>query len=446
ENDVTQFCLDITSGNQRTRAIIGDFDGDGKENDFIVDNSTALVAYFYNGSTWNLNWTTSRVADVLYEAVITDLNDDGKDDVFIALKDNGLFGYYGHNGSLIWSKDVGSNQLSVAVGDFNHDGKKHEFVLTEGYDLFWINSSGDAYQTTGVPACSWLHETFVFDADDDGFEDDVVIADSYCSDKNYIRVFNESKDQLWYYEFVSANYDQIYSIWVSDINDDGSEEIIFSDGDGKNPVVVLNKSGSLLWSYDLDLGPVGGSLTGKTSESIQTGDVNNDGILDIAVGTAGSDLSILQDVKCTAYFNDSTSYNMTWNVTLFKWEMNRTFETPAAYEYNITCEKGGYETSINTSTITVLADTQAPVVNLISPQDNFANSTNNITFTYNVSDNAGIANCSLIINSEVNQTNSTISMNITQYFSLYEVDDGEYNWSVNCTDVNGIENNSETRT
>ena len=55
-----------------------------------------------------------------------------------------------------------------------------------------------------------------------------------------------------------------------------------------------------------------------------------------------------------------------------------------------------------------------------------------------------VASCDLIINDTINQSNSSITEEITQSFTQ-TLSEGNYNWSVNCFDSLGNENNSLTR-
>ncbi|MDD5086415.1 MAG: hypothetical protein PHV16_01555 [Candidatus Nanoarchaeia archaeon] len=82
-----------------------------------------------------------------------------------------------------------------------------------------------------------------------------------------------------------------------------------------------------------------------------------------------------------------------------------------------------------------LADEIAPIINLTYPeqQDNLSYSQNPISFIYNVTDDSGISNCSLIINESSVKTNYTVEKGISQYF--YEtLDIGDYAWKVECYD------------
>jgi hypothetical protein len=84
-------------------------------------------------------------------------------------------------------------------------------------------------------------------------------------------------------------------------------------------------------------------------------------------------------------------------------------------------------------------DTLKPTINLISPpNNNFTSSNLGINFTYNVTDNSAIANCSLIVDNEKVYTRSTITKDTTQNFE-YFLTDGLHNWTVNCTDAAGNE-------
>jgi len=156
-------------------------------------------------------------------------------------------------------------------------------------------------------------------------------------------------------------------------------------------------------------------------------------------------LTFSSQSPCTAAFNDSQSYNLTWNNTLRKWQLNRTFASVGTYSYNITCEKGGYETQIRSSEITVGQDTEPPNVTLLWPENNsLLYGGNAINFTYNVTDNTVfISNCSLIINGTVVSTDTTITLNTSQTFS-YSLANGNYNWTINCTNINGFEGTGGT--
>ena len=70
----------------------------------------------------------------------------------------------------------------------------------------------------------------------------------------------------------------------------------------------------------------------------------------------------------------------------------------------------------------------------------------NISFSYEFSNSSyPMDNCSLIFNGAINQTLTNINSSSTNYFSLNNVPDGDYSWSVNCSWPDGNISESESR-
>jgi len=96
----------------------------------------------------------------------------------------------------------------------------------------------------------------------------------------------------------------------------------------------------------------------------------------------------------------------------------------------------------NNYTLTII-DATAPNISLVTPSNGSTwSSSSTVTFTYNVTDNNDIANCSLIINGTRDQGNSSaVTKNISQIFTK-SLSNANYNWSINCTDVANNQGNS----
>ena len=87
-----------------------------------------------------------------------------------------------------------------------------------------------------------------------------------------------------------------------------------------------------------------------------------------------------------------------------------------------------------------------PIITLSLPSNNTGDSDGNITFIYNVTDNTGgIINCSLFINNAINQTNTSITKNIFQNFTLTNQAGSSLTWYVNCVDSSLYPGTSEIR-
>ncbi|MEK6917831.1 MAG: putative S-layer protein [Nanoarchaeota archaeon] len=96
-----------------------------------------------------------------------------------------------------------------------------------------------------------------------------------------------------------------------------------------------------------------------------------------------------------------------------------------------------------------VSDTTAPIIILLDPDDNkdFETSNNDktIAFGYTVSDESSISSCSLIIDNNVEETDSNVEKDTENLFRISLDSDESYDWRVECTDVYGNRGISETR-
>jgi len=100
--------------------------------------------------------------------------------------------------------------------------------------------------------------------------------------------------------------------------------------------------------------------------------------------------------------------------------------------------------SSNDSVSLNINDTVAPQIELISPINGSTfTASSAVSFEYNVTDGSLVDNCSLMVNDVFNSADSSIARDVTQSFDAVLVN-GDYNWSVNCTDSFGYENSSGT--
>ncbi|MBW2976444.1 hypothetical protein KY347_03285, partial [Candidatus Woesearchaeota archaeon] len=154
-----------------------------------------------------------------------------------------------------------------------------------------------------------------------------------------------------------------------------------------------------------------------------------------------------------------STINMTWNMSN---EIVYSNYTASGTDYkvsNYTAITVGYGEVINftgyvtdsswnvkqNSTLITITDTTQPSVTLISPISDTGDIDGNMAFSYNVTDASNVTNCSLVINSNLNLTNSSVTKNATQNLLLNNLQAGSYNWSVNCSDKGSNTGESETR-
>jgi len=84
------------------------------------------------------------------------------------------------------------------------------------------------------------------------------------------------------------------------------------------------------------------------------------------------------------------------------------------------------------------------LVNLESPSNPTRTTDVNITFKYNVSSVNAVSHCNLTLNSAVNQTNTTIITDISQNFTVFNLNPGDYLWNVTCIENTGLSATSFT--
>ncbi|MBU0456940.1 MAG: hypothetical protein KKD75_02235 [Nanoarchaeota archaeon] len=133
-----------------------------------------------------------------------------------------------------------------------------------------------------------------------------------------------------------------------------------------------------------------------------------------------------------------TSNSSNWTVSLSNG--NYTWNCLAYDEYNNSAWGTNRTVTINYTAI----ESNPPIVTLVSPANNTEDANGYINFKYNVTDESNISSCELILNGSINQNSSNVLRNITQTFTVSNLSNGNYTWSVNCTDINSNEGSSET--
>lgn len=134
-----------------------------------------------------------------------------------------------------------------------------------------------------------------------------------------------------------------------------------------------------------------------------------------------------------------TVYGVT-NSTLF----NYTFLRNDNYSWNCLSFNNASANVSADANYTLIYDSIKPIITLLNPNTNssYTSNSQSITFEFNVSES--VANCSLIINDNVNSTNTSIT-NLTYSTFVKSYTPGNYNWSINCTDNSNNINNTESR-
>lgn len=230
-----------------------DLDHDGKKDLFMSDVDGTLL-YSRNISTkGNIYFAlpdTLRTDDTLFRTgmyfyfAIDDLNNDGKADLFVA-NYNGILSRYeqvsGTNFKYIGDITNLGEPASIAISDFNHDGKKEITSLTQrtcDFTAFDYNMDNNTITDTV------LHYWFVYgspmiavgDINGDGYDDMLVgyydnvyqYLDVYINDKNDSLVNQNGTTPEWYF----GRFGTYYSLALCDADGDGQQELFGSKTSG----------------------------------------------------------------------------------------------------------------------------------------------------------------------------------------------------------------------
>lgn len=285
---------------------VADFNGDGKL-DYVTanngNNTTTLGIALGNGDgTFKTPTTIAIPCGALYVAT-GDFNGDGKTDLAVASADcspgtNGVEIFLGNGDGTFTAKGTLtsplSNPFSVAVADFNGDGKLDLTVVDRGAStdaVFFYSGNGDGtFQTpTSVSLGGSVasNQIVVADFNKDGHPD---VAVSQINGSNVVVILGNGNG-TFQAPRNNALPAQGWGLAVGDFNGDGIPDIVATTPSNGGVTVFLGKGDGNFTSVN---NPVSGTLPtanayvpGGGCTAITLGDFNKDGKLDIATGLSG---------------------------------------------------------------------------------------------------------------------------------------------------------------
>jgi hypothetical protein len=288
----------VTVGSTPVSVVVGDFNGDGIP-DLAVLNSGTVSILLGNGDGTFAIAPNSPIGGVGgYSVAAGDFNRDGKLDLAFA----GLILLGNGDGTFTTapnsSASFGSFPVSIATGDFNGDDIPDLAIADlEGSAVTILLGNGDgtfiAAAGSPVTVGSEPHSVAVGDFNGDGKLD--VAAVGY-NDTNVAILLGKGDGTFQAAVNSSVVYDySSVSVAVGDFNRDGKPDLAIALEDSgfydTNTVLVLLGNGDGTFSV-----PSNGAVTvGTNPESVAVADFNGDGVPDLAVANSYSNnVSILQ--------------------------------------------------------------------------------------------------------------------------------------------------------
>jgi len=192
------------------------------------------------------------------------------------------------------------------------------------------------------------------------------------------------------------------------------------------------------WNFTIDRTPPGLTLLLPVPGALLT---TEDVVFNFSV-TDNLDLDIYCNLTLNGSVNESNiplSNNSYYNTTINNLK-------DGFYLWNVTCwdtaENKNYSETRN---FTVESP---PTIALGNPPQNYRTDNTSINFYFTPTDNSGnISNCTLILNGQANETLDNVTEGAQNNITVHNLNDGTYNWTVNCTDPNGnIGTNTSVKT
>jgi hypothetical protein len=331
---------------------IGDFDNDTYKDDlFLIDGDGDFEIYnTSNGVDWSLLGGRSDLDSTIpFTMNIKDINNDGYDDIFVNSRGQNLQSlviYNGKNYSIMYNHGSQPRAYYLDFIDYYRDGSSNEFVVGgygdgNGNSLRILNSSFNILKNSSSFQWGYHFNVKVFDENNDGYDDEFIAVRSKSS-IYVLQTFNTSFSILNSY-ILGSN--EVLSLDTVDMNNDSIDEIFLMTTE--NEVYIFDSNLSLI-SYYNNSGTNSGSSRGITPY-LSIIDINNDSINDIVSLSQNGYIRTFQSANCFISFNDSTLYNLTWNLINYRWELEKYFSQSGLYYYNLTCQKGGYQTQVSTN-------------------------------------------------------------------------------------------------
>ena len=272
---------------------VGDFNGDGQDDLVVANRATNNVSVLLGNGDGTfqpaVNYATGGMP---WSIAVADFNGDGLADIVVSnygVIGNGVVQIAGSASVLLGNGDgtfqpavnyiTGGQASSVAVGDFNHDGRPDFAVVgpafndIEGYvDVFLGNGDGTFQPPLSYEGVAFPNSVAVADFNGDG-QDDLVTSGPY----GLLVLLGNGNGSFQVKGSPAAG---VAALTVGDFNGDGISDLAFIRG---NSLIMSLGNGDGTFQPVVTY-PIAGSIW-----SMAVGDFNGDGSTDLALANSTGD-------------------------------------------------------------------------------------------------------------------------------------------------------------
>lgn len=284
DNDITN-----TSANY---VELADFNNDGLLDIVAVSNN--FLKIFKNKGNEKFDLAFTIPSSLVKDIEVGDFNQDGKVD-FMVVYTNGTtrLGYYENLGDFNFN-DVQTILTNynfvphkIKVGDIDNDGDIDIAVASTSAFIFWLQNDGNAnFSPIGVQA--EIHSDIIelVDLDNDGYLD-IISGGDYTYSPEYL-YWMKNNNGVFEQATIIDNNQSAKTIICADINNDGYKDliglsIIQNNQQWEETLFYYTFSGNSFENKTI-IAELGDNLSGN--RDLYTGDLNNDGKIDIAISYA----------------------------------------------------------------------------------------------------------------------------------------------------------------
>lgn len=297
------------SGDTNSFLTSGDYNGDGKLDLFTTDTAGGSVSVFLGDGDGTFQARQSTLIAGARQIVAEDLNSDGYDDLAIASQTgNAIYLFYGSSGgnfgTPVTAAAAGSGTYGLAVGDLNGDGRPDlvsASVTDNTLRSFLQDESGNflANSNTALGSSGGAVHLDLSDLNNDGKLDAVY---SGSGSSNVFVQLGQTGSSFAASSSYAVGGSSYFSA-VGDFNGDGYADIVgTSSSEGSVSVLLNNGNGTFAARTAYDTG----AASAFQNQAV-TADFNDDGILDIAATNSN-------DNKVAVLIGNSTYHSATFRV------------------------------------------------------------------------------------------------------------------------------------